>query len=164
MTLLRATGGTGKQRRGRMLESGLPVQISPTQVNVSIKIFNVMNIDEVENTIALKFEIKLEWFDHRLSFNDLKPHRLFLNKLHKLDIEKIWLPLIIYQSTDEFKTTRLERWGDEWVTRVTVVRKGSNFKRFRSPFSLKKILNKYSGVGWRNWTRGSYSKAQKNQL
>ena len=102
-----------------------PVEIAPVEVNVSIYIFNVTGMDEVENTIALKFQIKLEWFDHRLTFNDLKPHRPFLNKLKKADIEKIWLPLITYQNTEQFQTTR----QDEWVTKVMIDREEEDFTR-----------------------------------
>ena len=106
-----------------------PVQISPAEVHVSITIFNVTSIDEVENTIAMKFEVKLRWFDHRLTFNNLKPHRPFLNKLKKTDIEQIWLPLVTYQNTDQFQTTRLEGLGDEWVTKVMLDRKEDDFTR-----------------------------------
>ena len=86
-----------------------------------------MSIDEVDNSIDLKFEIKLEWFDHRLTYNNLKENRVFLNKLNTTDLERIWLPLITYQNTDQFETTRLG-WINEWITRVRIVRKG-DFER-----------------------------------
>ena len=47
-------------------------RILPAQVNVSIELFSVMSIDEVDNSIDLKFEIKLEWFDHRLTYKTSK--------------------------------------------------------------------------------------------
>ena len=102
-------------------------RILPAQVNVSIELFSVMSIDEVDNSIDLKFEIKLEWFDHRLTYNNLKENRVFLNKLNTTDLERIWLPLITYQNTDQFETTRLG-WINEWITRVRIVRKG-DFER-----------------------------------
>ena len=83
--------------------------------------------DEVENTIDLKFEIKLEWFDHRHTYNNLKEKRSFLNALNKTDLDRIWLPLVVYQNTDQFETTRLG-WINEWSTRVKIIRKG-NFER-----------------------------------
>ena len=86
-----------------------------------------MSIDEVDNTIDLKFKILLEWFDHRHTYNDLKENRVFLNALNKTELERIWLPLIVYQNTDQFKTTRLG-WRDEWSTSVMIVKKGS-YKR-----------------------------------
>ena len=102
-------------------------QIVPVEVNVSIEIFNVVSIDEVENAIHLKFEIMLEWFDHRHTYNNLKENRPFLNALNKTDLERIWLPLVVYQNTRQFQTTRLG-WINEWSTNVRIARKG-NFKR-----------------------------------
>ena len=50
-----------------------------------------------------------------------------LNALTDEDIETIWLPLIVYDNTDQKEVTRLgESW--EWATRVTVSREG-NFTR-----------------------------------
>ena len=105
------------------------VAIIPAIVNVSIDLFNVMSINEVENTIDLKFGIKMEWYDHRLTYNNLKQNRAFLNKLNDTDIRRIWLPLITYRNTDQFQTTRLERSGDEWTTRVVIIRDQKNFRR-----------------------------------
>ena len=98
-------------------------RILPAEVSVSMEVFKVMSIDEVENTIDLKFEIKLEWFDHRLTYNNLKENRPFLNALNDSDIPRIWLPIIVYQNTDQFETTRLG-WINEWSTSVTILRKG----------------------------------------
>ena len=36
----------------------------------------------------------------------------------------LWLPLVIYDNTDQKESTRLG-WVNEWVTRVSVVREGS---------------------------------------
>ena len=50
-----------------------------------------------------------------------------LNALTEEDINTIWLPLVVYDNTDQKEVTRLgENW--EWVTRVTVTREG-NFIR-----------------------------------
>ena len=48
-----------------------------------------------------------------------------LNALTDEDILKIWLPLIVYDNTDQKEVTRLGEYGNgEWVTRVTVTREG----------------------------------------
>ena len=50
-----------------------------------------------------------------------------MNALRDEDIKKIWLPLIVFDNTDQKEVTRLGMdW--EWVTRVTVMREG-NFTR-----------------------------------
>ena len=97
------------------------------EVNVSIKLFKVVDIDEVKNTIDLQFEIELQWFDGRHTYNDLKGDRSALNRLNETDLKRIWLPLIVYWNTDQFQTTRLG-WANEWITSVTIQRKG-NFQR-----------------------------------
>ena len=103
-------------------------RIIPVEVNVSIALFKVTSIDEVENTIDFKFEIELEWFDHRHTYNNLNGNRFFLNTLNEIDMNRIWLPLIVYWNTDQFQTTRLG-WINEWSTSVTIIRNG-NFQSY----------------------------------
>ena len=102
-------------------------EIVPAKINISIKLFNILSIDEVDNTIDLKFEIMLEWFDHRHTYNNLKEHRSFLNALNETDLDRIWLPIIFYDNTDQYKRTQ-RSWNGEWITNVMVSRKG-NFTR-----------------------------------
>ena len=46
-----------------------------------------------------------------------------LNALTDEDIKTIWLPLVVYDNTDQKEATRLGmEW--EWATRVTVTREG----------------------------------------
>ena len=46
-----------------------------------------------------------------------------MNSLHRKDIERLWLPEVIYENTDMKDTTRLgDRW--EWGTQVFVDRLG----------------------------------------
>ena len=97
--------------------------ISPAKVNVTVELFNVISIDEVRNTIDLKFEIKLEWYDHRHIYNNLKRNRFFLNALNKTDLDRIWLPTVVYHNTDQFQRSRLGE-IDEWTTNVQVLRQG----------------------------------------
>ena len=107
--------------------SFVPPHVHVAEVNVSIELVNVMSIDEVDNTIDLKFKILLEWFDHRHTYNDLKENRFNRNRLNKTDLKRIWLPLLVYENTDQFQTTRLG-WINEWSTSVVIMRKG-NFQR-----------------------------------
>ena len=84
---------------------------------------SLMNIDENENTIDLQFEIILDWKDYRISYSNLK-NESFLNALTLENIESIWLPLVVYENTNQKETTRLG-WTAEWSTSVTVSREGS---------------------------------------
>ena len=49
----------------------------------------------------------------------------FLNALSDDNITRIWLPLVVYENTDQKDTTRLGAlW--EWSTHVTVSREGNS--------------------------------------
>ena len=100
--------------------------IVPVSVNVSLRLLTVIDIDENDNTIDLQFEIILTWRDYRISFSNLKD-QTFLNALTEENIESIWLPLVVYDNTDQKETTRL-RWTAEWSTSVVVSKEG-NFTR-----------------------------------
>ena len=101
-------------------------RVVPVPVNISITLMKVVEIEETDHSIHLQFEISLEWRENRVKYLNLK-RKTSLNALKKVDIEDLWLPLIIYDNTDQKQSTRLgERW--EWRTRVSVVRKGI-FKR-----------------------------------
>merc|ERR1712020_757305 len=100
--------------------------ITPVTVDVTIILLKMMGIDEDEDTIDLQFEIMLEWLDYRLSFNNLK-EQTYLNALTEEDKKSIWLPIVVFDNTDQKETTRLgENW--EWTTSVTITREG-NFTR-----------------------------------
>ena len=100
--------------------------IDPLSVNVSLRLLEVMDINARENTVDLKFEVILEWRDHRITYNNLKEVS-FLNTLTRDDMESIWLPIVVYQNTDQEETTRLG-WAQESSTSVSVAREG-NFAR-----------------------------------
>ena len=62
----------------------------------------------------------------KICYQNLKK-KTSLNALTEDDIRTIWLPLIVYDNTDQKEVTRLgENW--EWATDVTVTREG-NFTR-----------------------------------
>ena len=54
----------------------------------------------------------MEWKENRATYFNLKE-----------DIERLWLPLIAYDNTDQKETTRLGM-GWEWSTRVNVKKEG----------------------------------------
>ena len=96
--------------------------IIPIAVDVSLRLLRVMDINEDENTINFQFEIILEWRDYRISYSNLK-NQAFLNTLTQENVESIWLPLVVYDNTDQKETTRLG-WTTEWSTSVVVSREG----------------------------------------
>ena len=90
----------------------------PTQVNISLVLKKVVEIEEVDHSIHLKFQIILEWKETRATFHNLKLDTS-LNTLTDGEVGQLWLPLVIYDNTDQEETTRLgSPW--EWTTTVTV--------------------------------------------
>ena len=86
----------------------------------------VVEIEEVDHSIHLQFQISLDWKENRVTYKNLKD-KSSLNALTDYDISKLWLPLVIYDNTDQKESTRLGmEW--EWSTRVSVVKEG-NFTR-----------------------------------
>ena len=96
--------------------------IIPVNVSLSITLMKVVEIEEVDHSIHLQFQISLSWKENRVMYQNLK-RETSLNTLTQNDIRTIWLPLIVYENTDQKEVTRLgESW--EWATRVTVTREG----------------------------------------
>ena len=96
--------------------------ILPVTVNVSLRLLKVVDIDEVDNSIELQFEIILEWTDDRITYNNLKKNT-YMNAFTDQDISQVWLPIVEYENTNQRETSRLgNSW--EWSTSVTVTREG----------------------------------------
>ena len=106
-----------------MRENDEPV-IIPAKVNVSITLMNIIKINEVDNLIAFKFGISLEWYEYRAVYNNLKPATI-LNSLSEDDINSLWVPHLIYENTDNNEALRI---GGETETKVDITREG-NFVR-----------------------------------
>ena len=100
-------------------KDGSPV---PADVSISITLMKVVEIEEVDHSIHLQFQISLSWKENRVKYQNLKK-LTSLNALTADDVNTIWLPLIVYDNTDQKEVTRLgENW--EWATDVTVTREG----------------------------------------
>ena len=100
--------------------------VIPAKVGISITLMKVVEIEEVDHSIHLQFQIHMMWKENRVRYQNLKDE-VSLNALTLYEIEELWLPLVIYDNTDQKESTRLGApW--EWLTRVAVVREG-NFTR-----------------------------------
>ena len=96
------------------------VQKEMVNVNVSLDILKVVDIDEEDYSIEVQFSITLDWFENRATYQNLKKKRS-LNALTQEDIQLLWLPKVIYENTDQKESTRLGvQW--EWETSVVVER------------------------------------------
>ena len=94
----------------------------PVNITISMNVLKLVDIDEDDYSIEIQFEIIIRWKDIRATFQNLKD-RDSLNALTQSDYERLWLPKVIYENTDQKETTRLgSNW--EWETRVVVKREG----------------------------------------
>ena len=94
----------------------------PANVSISITLMKVVEIEEIDHSIHLQFEITMRWRENRVKYQNLK-EKTSLNALTDADIGQIWLPLIIFDNTDQKESTRLgEKW--EWVTGVSIIKEG----------------------------------------
>ena len=103
----------GKNKSGTVIRA---------DVSISITLMKVVEIEEVDHSIHLQFQISLSWKENRVKYQNLKTDTS-LNALTAEDINTLWLPTIVYDNTDQKEVTRLgENW--EWSTDVTVTREG----------------------------------------
>ena len=98
-------------------------KLTPAPVKVSLTLFKVVDIREEDYSIELQIQINLQWKEIRATYHNLKPET-YLNALSEEEIERLWLPLVVYTNTDQQETTRLGvQW--EWSTYVSVKREGN---------------------------------------
>ena len=95
-------------------------RIMPVHVNISITLMKVVEIEETDHSIHLQFQISLDWNEPRATYQNLKNDPT-LNALSLSDMDSIWLPLVVYDNTDQKEVTRMGMdW--EWITTVAVTR------------------------------------------
>ena len=96
----------------------------PVNVFVSLDLLRLVDINEPDCSIEMQFEIMLKRKEHRLKDNNLKKIDA-LNSLTEEDMQKLWVPEIVYENTDQKESTRLGAiW--EWKTNIHVKREEEN--------------------------------------
>ena len=51
--------------------------VPPVKVNVTLKLIEVLGVNEKENQIEAKIEATLKWYDHRVNFYNLKKESFY---------------------------------------------------------------------------------------
>ena len=82
-----------------------PLNTDKFQVNVSINIRSVLDIQEVGMVLKLLFNLDLSWFDNRLQFYNLKDDDN-MNTLSKIDQETVWTPTVLFDNTEKQLTSQ----------------------------------------------------------
>ena len=108
------------------ISSSTEGKVLKVNVSVSIDLLSIVRINQESHSIEFQFRIWLEWKENRVTYHNLKEMKS-LNILMQDDVQRIWLPEVVYENTDQKKSTRLgETW--EWSTSVLVKKEG-NFSR-----------------------------------
>ena len=105
-------------------------------IYVSIHIESIENIDQVKMSFSAKFNLLVEWFDARLTWNNLNDDK-FLNIPDEDVINQLWVPVIIFDNTDDKYETPLDK-----KARIVVDKKG---KYTLSPVTEMEEVAYYAG-------------------
>ena len=92
--------------------------IIPVNVQMSMAVMDILDINEVDLNFVLKFRLLMEWYDHRLVYHNLKLERSE-NLLTREEIEKLWIPFVVFSNTYYNDATT----GDD-NTELTITREG----------------------------------------
>ena len=98
-------------------------EVDPVKVDVSTSVSNIIEISEVNHVIELKFDIVMEWYEHRVDYHNLKTEQT-LNKLSEKELRSLWIPYIIFKNTDNNEAVEL----NGVKSRVFIIREGE-FRR-----------------------------------
>ena len=96
----------------------------PVHVNISVSLLKIVSMEEVQHKIDLQFAIVLEWKENRAKYHNLKK-KTSLNALTDDEIERLWLPYVIYSNTDMKEAVQL----DKDVQTTVVISKEGMFTR-----------------------------------
>ena len=61
----------------------------------------MIDLDERNHIIELKFQLTVEWFEYRATYQNLKPNKA-LNVLSREELSQIWIPFIIFKVYVQF--------------------------------------------------------------
>ena len=90
----------------------------PVPVNISIIIESIERIDVVKMSFSAKFKLIMEWFDAKITWNDLNDDK-FLNIPSQNIVERLWVPVIIFVNTEMKSETTIDN-----KARIVVEKKG----------------------------------------
>ena len=94
-------------------------------IDITVTILDILKIDEVEGDFIIRLATKREWFDNRLTYQDLKNDR-YLDKLSNEEQNSIWSPYLIFDNVANDEKLKLvgESNIDQWI----VERNGSHYR------------------------------------
>ncbi|XP_023340726.1 gamma-aminobutyric acid receptor subunit beta isoform X2 [Eurytemora carolleeae] len=107
-------------------------------VNISLAILSILSIDEVKNSFNIKFQLRSEWKDPRLSYQNLKS-KADLNVVSPLQQHYIWVPQMIFFNTEDNLETLVD------TKTITQIYPHQDFRFDRAPISSSKNTYIFAG-------------------
>ena len=68
------------------------------ELNTSIEIINILELDENTSKMTLQLKLTVEWIDSRLEYADLKSDQN-MNRLTPQETHDIWMPTLVFTNT-----------------------------------------------------------------
>ena len=90
--------GSYKQEYPPIIEAESGSQ--PLQINVSIWIFAIEQVMEIDMRFKTKFSLSMEWKDNRLTYYNLK-NGFNSNLIAMKDRSNLWIPPIVFNNTED---------------------------------------------------------------
>ena len=75
-------------------------------VYLSIDVIKVLNLEEVDESMVLKYRMTLKWKDSRVEFRNLKQEN-YLNTISTYEAGKIWYPRVVFYNTRDTEETKV---------------------------------------------------------
>lgn len=79
----------------------------PLQPYLQVELLRFLNIEDVQSTINVEFQVQLKWTDSRLRFKNLRDN-LLANPLSEEEVEAIWRPSVQFPNIKDGKLTMIK--------------------------------------------------------
>ena len=104
------------------------------RVTIGIEEFLLLDINDVKQTFDVRFWLKMDWYDSRVTFLNLIPFQETILSLQ--DMEKLWIPKLILERTNEHTRTSFSD--------ATIKAKADYPQVYEDPTQLKEAVH-YQG-------------------
>ena len=113
---------------------------------IDIQEFRVLEIDDLKETIDVRFWLTMKWIDSRVTFINLKPFEETI--LTEQDAEKLWMPQLILAHTNQYTRTSdsdatIKAYGDLPIINpdITYKKEAIYYEGYNTPLTSKALYH-----------------------
>jgi hypothetical protein len=107
-----------------------------TGLFMNITVFSISNFDEMHMTYQARFSLNLRWVDWRVTFYNLKQSRVNFNYIIGDDLNKLWLPTLIFSNSKDENYLKFDT-----LSSVIVLRSGPSILSMPTEINEDEIYN-----------------------